>query len=1146
MVEFSHIIYEIIIWLFLIYGTAVFLVYGWIGIYALGAVIRYKKENTFTDYSIIASNPNAPTFSIIAPAYNEGMTIVENVRSLLSLYYHNLEIIIVNDGSKDNSMLKLIEAYELEAVSFFVQGEIETNKIREVYKSKNPAFKKLIIVDKDNGGKADALNVGVNISSGEYLVCIDVDCILEQDAVLKLAKPFLEQNDKKLIACGGVIRLANNCKIENGKVTDVNIPKTLLGRTQALEYIRAFVLGRMAWSRASGLILISGAFGVFDRKIVLEVGGYDRHTVGEDMELVVRMRKYMEELKEPYEVITIPDPLCWTEAPETKDILKKQRNRWMRGTMETLWKHRKLMLNPKYGKLGMISLPYWFLFEFLGPLVEFTGYVIFIIFLIFGIINWPFFLVLFALVISTGFLFSIYGILVDLVSHQVYAKRKDFFTLIGTAILEPFYFHPLVVKAGVQGFVDYFKKSHAWGEMTRQGFNQSNQDLPFKDRMWATLQVGLQKWGVFASVFFLLFSVGIAVEWAWYRYTFPAINSSIIGESLLLNNFVFILKLIFGFGIIYLLINFVKETWAKTLLMVAFTIIVVSQYLLFIYFSESRNLLGADILYYSEEEMKQILEASGMLNFQNTALIIILIAISFAPFWLAGKSSFKAKYIGLTFLGLGVISFLIPTQLVQLNNSNSISEFDQNAAKSKWAYFFNSNLDNFVNDYPELASFWGETNSFEMSSEMIDKEFPFWRKENTADFLGSYLTKSEKVPNLVFVIVEGLGHAYSSPNGYVGNFTPFIDSLANKSLYWENNLSSSGRTFGVLPTITGSLPFGKNGFLEIEKTPDHFNLYNILKSNGFETGFFYGGNSSFDRTKEFLQYSKVDHIIDQFSYEAPYQKLPASVGGESWGYEDQAVFGKMLQVQKPISKPYFDIILTLSTHNPFLINNTVYYEKMFTQRVNSNQISKDQKKWALENKKQLVSVLNVDDALKDFFKSYEKRPDFDNTIFIITGDHSMPEITLQTKIDRYRVPLLVYSPLLKESKHFTNIVSHFDVAPSILAYYRSNYNISTPSTVSWIGRGLSDNIRTDHLRIPLMQSKNQLIDFGYGKYHVQNNQLLILNNMQEEVITDDKIFKKANESFKQFKNMNSQFYNTNKLMPDSVFVNFMKKTQPKF
>jgi cellulose synthase/poly-beta-1,6-N-acetylglucosamine synthase-like glycosyltransferase len=301
------------------------------------------------------------------------MTIVDNVRSLLSLYYYNLEIIIVNDGSKDDSMQKLIAAYELEAISYYVEPTIETKEIRGIYKSKNPAFKKLIVVDKENGGKADALNVGVNISSGDYIVCIDVDCILEQDAILRLAKPFLEQTNKKVIACGGVIRLANNCKIENGKVLDVNIPKTWLGRSQALEYIRAFVLGRMAWSRASGLILISGAFGAFDRKIVLECGGYDRNTVGEDMELVVRMRKYMEDKKIPYEVQNIPDPLCWTEVPETKDILRKQRNRWMRGTMETLRKHRNMIFNPKYGKLGMVSLPYWFFFEFFGAAYRVFG-----------------------------------------------------------------------------------------------------------------------------------------------------------------------------------------------------------------------------------------------------------------------------------------------------------------------------------------------------------------------------------------------------------------------------------------------------------------------------------------------------------------------------------------------------------------------------------------------------------------------------------------------------------------------------------------------------------------------------------------------------------------------------------------------------
>ena len=337
---------------------------------------------------------------------------------------------------------------------------------------------------------------------------------------MRLAKPFLEQTNKKVIACGGVIRLANNCKIENGKVLDVNIPKTWLGRSQALEYIRAFVLGRMAWSRASGLILISGAFGAFDRKIVLECGGYDRNTVGEDMELVVRMRKYMEDKKIPYEVQNIPDPLCWTEVPETKDILRKQRNRWMRGTMETLRKHRNMIFNPKYGKLGMVSLPYWFFFEFLGPLIEFSGVAIFIIFLLLGIINWPFFLLLFALVISSGILYSIYAILVDLVSKQVYSKPKDFLTLILTAVLEPLFFHPIVVKAGVKGFVDYFKKSYSWGEMTRQGFNQTVENLPWKQRILEILKSGLKQFGVFSNVFLVLFSFLVL---AWPDRPVPAL-----------------------------------------------------------------------------------------------------------------------------------------------------------------------------------------------------------------------------------------------------------------------------------------------------------------------------------------------------------------------------------------------------------------------------------------------------------------------------------------------------------------------------------------------------------------------------------------------------------------------------------------------
>jgi len=1142
MIEFSHIIYEIVIWLFLLYGVAVAIIYGWIGIYALGAVLRYKKENTFTDYSIIAANPNAPTFSIIAPAYNEGMTIVENVRSLLSLYYHNLEIIIVNDGSKDDSIQKLIEAYDLEAITYFIQGKIDTNKVRGVYKSKNQAFKKLIVVDKENGGKADALNVGVNISSGQYLVCIDVDCILEQDAILKLAKPFLEQKDKKFIACGGVIRLANNCVIENGKVISVNMPRTLLGRTQALEYIRAFVLGRMAWSRASGLILISGAFGVFDRKIVLACGGYDKKTVGEDMELVVRMRKYMEERNEPYEVLTIPDPLCWTEAPETKDILKKQRNRWMRGTIETLWKHRKMMFNPKYGKLGMISLPYWFFFELLGPLVEFSGYIIFIIFLSLGIISWPFFTVLFALVISMGFLYSIYAILVDLVSYQVYTKRKDFFALIATAFSEPFYFHPIVVKAGVNGFIDYFRNSHGWGEMTRQGFNQSTKNLPLKERILFILKTGLKQWGMLAVVFLILFFVGIASESLWYWYSFTSIDTSQIIGHLFLENILFALKLISVMGIIYLILSFIKKSWAKTLTTAVFLTVAVTQYILFLYFSETHNLLGAEVFYYSTDEIKQILQASGMLNYKNFALMGILIVLVFIPLWLMGKRALKSIYAGLTLLLVGVLAFFFPSFLLDTSVLSNANEFNKDAAKSKWVYFFNSNEDNFISDHPEIVKLWNGNDKFQSNSEMLDENFPFWRKETTPDFLGQYLTKSEKAPNLVFVVMEGFGHAYTSPKGYVGSFTPFLDSLSNKSLYWENSLSSAGRTFGALPSLTGSLPFGKNGFLEIEKTPHHFNLYNVLKANGFETGFYYGGVIQFDRYREFLKYSKVDHIVDEELFSKPYRKLPAD-DGESWGYEDQAVFSKMLEVQTPGERPYFNMILTLSTHNPFLINNKNYYEKLYHKRLQANILNPEQKKWATTHKKELISVLNADDALKKFFENYSRRPDFANTIFVITGDHSMPEIILQSKIDRFHVPMMVYSPLIKTPTKFNKIVSHFDLAPSLLSYYRNNYSLHTPSTVAWLGRGLSVGTETLTSGIPMMQSKNLLTDFVFKNYYLHDGQLFITKNLEEDVYHDDAELQKLTARFNQFKTMNSRFYASKKLMPDSVVVNFMKKVK---
>ncbi|MER2999492.1 glycosyltransferase family 2 protein [Pontibacter populi] len=437
--------------------------------------VRYLRRSRLTNYNLLASSPYAPAVSILAPAYNEGANIIENVRSLLSIYYNNLELIVINDGSKDDSMAKLIAAYDLEPVQINYHQQLATKRVKAVYKSKNPVYNKLLVIDKENGGKADALNAGINLAKNQYLVCIDVDCILEQDALLKLVKPFMDDTDKKVIATGGVVRIANSCVFKNGKLMDVNLPKDYLPRAQALEYIRAFLLGRMAWSNLNGLLLISGAFGAFDRQVAIDAGGYDHKTVGEDMELVVRMRRYMADRKIPYKVAFIPDPLCWTEAPASYKILGRQRNRWMRGTIETLNMHRKLFLNPKYGVLGLMSYPYWLFYELLAPVIEFTGFVLFLILAFAGLINWSFFLVLTAFILLFGWLFSTFAILMEVVTFNQYRKRGDLGKLILTALAEPFLFHPFIVWSSIKGIVDLLRKKNAWGEMTRQGFNTAAQ-----------------------------------------------------------------------------------------------------------------------------------------------------------------------------------------------------------------------------------------------------------------------------------------------------------------------------------------------------------------------------------------------------------------------------------------------------------------------------------------------------------------------------------------------------------------------------------------------------------------------------------------------------------------------------------------------
>lgn len=456
---------------FLVFTLGLFTLFSAMGYLSTRGSIHYRHKNSFGELSKVMASPMAPGITIIAPAYNEGATIVENVRSLLSLHYVNYEVMVVNDGSKDDTLAKLIEAYDLKKIQKEIDPEWKSKPIRGIYKSTQRSFSKLTVIDKENGGKSDALNTGIYLSENKFVGCIDVDCLLLPDALLHVVKSFYQRSKKRVIAVGGVIRVANNCVISGGALEKIRLPKSWLARFQVLEYTRAFLLGRMAWGRIDSLLIISGAFGFFDREIALAVGGYSTDTVGEDMEIVFRMRRYMHDQKLPYTVEYIPDPLCWTEVPEDSKILINQRDRWARGNLETLYRHKDMFFNPKYGSLGMLSYPYWFFYEWLAPILEFTGLLFTLLFYYLGILNFPFFIAITAAVFAYSIMFSFYAILWEVYTYNHYNRTKEILILIFCALIEPFWFHPVVVWAAIRGnYKKLFKINAGWGSQVRKGF----------------------------------------------------------------------------------------------------------------------------------------------------------------------------------------------------------------------------------------------------------------------------------------------------------------------------------------------------------------------------------------------------------------------------------------------------------------------------------------------------------------------------------------------------------------------------------------------------------------------------------------------------------------------------------------------------
>ena len=426
------------------------------------------KKNAFLFRSRIL-----PGISIIAPAYQEEASIIESANSLLNLHYPNYEVIIVNDGSTDNTLQKLIQHFQLEKVDRFIPRRLQTKPIRGIYTSRN--IPKLVVIDKANGGKADALNVGINASLKEYFCGIDADSLLEKDSLIKLASVVSEAKGEP-IAVGGNIFPINGCNVDKGALTKINIPRSHLARFQTIEYLRAFMAGRLGWAQLQSLLIISGAFGLFNKDRVVEVGGYltsseryEKDTVGEDMELVVRLNRHMREKKLPYSILYAFNANCWTEVPDTLPVLYKQRDRWQRGLIDILYFHRAMQVNPRYGRIGLLSMPYFFLFELLGPFLEMQGYLMVIIALFLGLLDLQLALLLF---ISTILL----GLLVSFFALAIAGKENDYFpgpymaTMLLYALLENFGVRQMISLWRVSGFFSALRQTTEWGDMERKGF----------------------------------------------------------------------------------------------------------------------------------------------------------------------------------------------------------------------------------------------------------------------------------------------------------------------------------------------------------------------------------------------------------------------------------------------------------------------------------------------------------------------------------------------------------------------------------------------------------------------------------------------------------------------------------------------------
>jgi cellulose synthase/poly-beta-1,6-N-acetylglucosamine synthase-like glycosyltransferase len=434
-------------------------------------VRRYSARSSSSALRRTLRSPLAPPIAVLVPAYNEAAGIADSVRSLLALDYPQIEVVVINDGSADETLHRLTEVFDLHPVQRPTPPFLAHGEVRGVYAPRSQL--RLLVIDKENGGKADSLNAGINFTTCPLVCSVDADSILEQDALAKTAMPFIE-NPETTVATGGLVRVANGCRIERGRVTDTNLPRSRFAMFQVIEYMRAFFGTRTGWTALNGLLIVSGAFGLFQRHAVVAVGGYRTDTVGEDMELVVRLHRSCRDARRRYRIVYVADPVCWTEAPESARILRRQRRRWQRGSLEVLMFHRRMMFNPRYRAVGLLALPSLLLFEVLGPVLELSGYVVIAVGLLLGVIAPLSFLLFLALAVLYGLAVTLAAAVLEDATSNRHPAWSDLRRILLYAAGESFGYRQLGHLWRVEGIWQLVRKSE-WGAMERKGLSQPDE-----------------------------------------------------------------------------------------------------------------------------------------------------------------------------------------------------------------------------------------------------------------------------------------------------------------------------------------------------------------------------------------------------------------------------------------------------------------------------------------------------------------------------------------------------------------------------------------------------------------------------------------------------------------------------------------------